>query len=469
MGGRPITAREVLVAALFTLSCILGILYVWDRFGGTLPLRPHGWVFHSYFDQAANLADNEDVRVAGVKVGRVISVSPSSGLTDAKMELGAKYAPLPLDTHAILRSKTLLGENYVELTFGSPTAPKLSEYGYLPYRQVAATQQVDQVLGAFDAPTRAALKQFLADFSSALDGEGTSLNGAVADAAPAVTDLQQTVAILDRQGADVQRLVNASGVALRAIAGNSGALQSLVTSGDQVLGATAARNRALTQTVGALPPLLAQLRPALEQVQATSQDAAPTLHALAPVAPLVAPALSQADTLAPTLTRLFHALPATTASVRRGVPAATDVVGSVKTLSGALDAAGRQLVPVIQFAVKYIHDLISTSANLGAATEGTVTDPNGSTQHYARVLVPLISEGIVGVTSRSPTSRANPYPAPGAYGLLQSFDCRNTANPPGFPVFPGAANPGAPPCVTAQPWSFQGASRSYPQVQPFAP
>jgi hypothetical protein len=86
------------------------------------------------------------------------------------------------------RTKTLLGEAYIDLSPGTPSARKLHEGGTLPAGQVEPTQQLDQVLGAFDEPTRDALKRFLADFSRALRGRSQDLNDALGNAVPAVQE-----------------------------------------------------------------------------------------------------------------------------------------------------------------------------------------------------------------------------------------------------------------------------------------
>ena len=60
------------------------------------------------------------MRISGVPVGKVkaIELDEQTAARDATIELEAKYAPIPKDTQAILRQKTLLGETYVELTPG---------------------------------------------------------------------------------------------------------------------------------------------------------------------------------------------------------------------------------------------------------------------------------------------------------------------------------------------------------------
>ena len=72
------------------------------------------------FPEATQLAQEADVRISGVRVGRVKTKEPNeqTGLTDTEIEIDARYAPIPKDTRAILRQKTLLGETYVELSPG---------------------------------------------------------------------------------------------------------------------------------------------------------------------------------------------------------------------------------------------------------------------------------------------------------------------------------------------------------------
>ena len=70
------------------------------------------------------------MRISGVSVGKVKAIELSDdGLADATIEIEPKYAPIPADTQAILRQKTLLGETYVELTPGDGEAPLIPEGG----------------------------------------------------------------------------------------------------------------------------------------------------------------------------------------------------------------------------------------------------------------------------------------------------------------------------------------------------
>ena len=83
--------------------------------------------------EAATLAEEADVRMAGVNVGKVKTKELDAGgaRTIVEIQIDEPYAPIPKDTRAILRQKTLLGETYLELTPGN------SRRGHAPGRRAA--------------------------------------------------------------------------------------------------------------------------------------------------------------------------------------------------------------------------------------------------------------------------------------------------------------------------------------------
>ena len=104
---------RILVMVLFALSCFGILLYLWLVFGGSTPLKPQGYRVKVNFPEATQLAQEADVRISGVPVGRVKKKELDEETTSVEIELDGKYAPLPGDTRAVLRQKTLLGETYV--------------------------------------------------------------------------------------------------------------------------------------------------------------------------------------------------------------------------------------------------------------------------------------------------------------------------------------------------------------------
>src|SRR3954451_18859465 len=117
MGLKAPKLSLILIAVAFALSCFGFTLFVWKSFGGTTPFNAHGYEVHILFgSEASQLSPNADVRISGVRVGKVISVVRRGLGADALVEIDEKYAPLPKDTLAIVRFKTLLGETFVGLT-----------------------------------------------------------------------------------------------------------------------------------------------------------------------------------------------------------------------------------------------------------------------------------------------------------------------------------------------------------------
>ena len=96
---------------LFALSCVGLLLFLWLSFGGTIPFNPQGYRIEATFPNAFDLADQADVRIAGVTVGKVVSkqISPKSNGTLVTMQLDKQYSPIRRNAQAILRTKTLLG------------------------------------------------------------------------------------------------------------------------------------------------------------------------------------------------------------------------------------------------------------------------------------------------------------------------------------------------------------------------
>jgi hypothetical protein len=344
---------------------------------------------------------------------------------------------------------------------GSRTAPKLPDGGRLPTGNVETTQTVDKVLSTFDAPTRHDFKRFLTDFAVAAKGRGTSLNDVLGNAAPASADLHRLSVVLDAEGPALSTLIRDSGKALNQIGDRSQDVQTLIGAGNQVLSATASQDRALTATVRLAPGFLRRLRHTMAQLDATAGDAGPALRTLRPVAPLVRPALTGAEALAPELRTAFRRMDPIVRQSKTTLPALTRTLRASRPLLDVLEPAGRDLVPVLQLLEVYRRDVVGSLANGAAAAQGTV---NG--KHAVRIGLALNNETTLGQPIRQGTSRWNPYYAPGRaidfWTGHQALDCRKASlvSAPPEPVEP---------CTQAAPWTFQGASRLFPHLQPNPP
>jgi phospholipid/cholesterol/gamma-HCH transport system substrate-binding protein len=91
MQKRAPTLGNILVIILFTLSCFGLLLFLWESFGGPLPLKPKGYRMTVAFPRVLALAEESNVRISGVDVGHVISVKKGAeGRTIATIEISSK-------------------------------------------------------------------------------------------------------------------------------------------------------------------------------------------------------------------------------------------------------------------------------------------------------------------------------------------------------------------------------------------
>ena len=429
----------VMLAIAFTLSCIGLITFVWTQFYGTIPLAPQGYEVQALFQESGLLVPGADVRISGVNVGRVESVSNRGRYSRVTMDINPPYVPIPADTRAILRQKTLLGEAYIELSTGDRATRKLRDGGTLPRSQVEPTQQLDQVLSAFGKPAQRNLQEFLAGGAASLAGRAGELSQAVANLDPAVSDLETISESLDQQRGDLGRLVRESGAVFSILSQRSAQVRSLIGAGDQVLSATAARNRALGATVDAMPPFLAALRTTLRVADTSLRLAKPSVSALLPVAPKLRPVLSDLISLAPSAVSLLHAAPGLLHDALRALPAVTSFTRAFHPALDALVPALKQISPVIDFIGLYHREILAAMGNLAASLEAIAPaqttgwpDHPGSAS-YLRALSAIGNESLFGQSIREPTNRSNAYFSPGELsfigrGGLLSASCANTGN-----------------------------------------
>jgi phospholipid/cholesterol/gamma-HCH transport system substrate-binding protein len=489
---------KLLVMVTFALTCFGLLLFLWLAFGGATPLKPKGYQFKVSFGEATQLAHEADVRISGVPVGKVkdIQTNAQTGRSDATIQLDAEYAPLPADSKAMLRQKTLLGETYVELTPGSARGPKVPDNGRLGRGQVADTVELDEILRAFDPKTREAFQTWIQTQAQALDGRGADLNAALGNLAPFAQDTEQVLRILNAQKPAVRQLVRNTGEVFDALSERDGQLASLITNSNKVFATTAARNAELQATWKALPAFEKESSTTLRRITAFANNANPVVTDLQPAARELSPTLQSLQGLAPDLKKLFQDLGPLTAASKRGLPATQEFLDQLRGLLPEFDPLLRNLNPVLDGARLYSKEINAFAANAGSATEASTSgfDPdNGGRLHYLRVVSPLSPEMLAQYPKRLPTNRTNAYPFPGDTLQLKdglpSFETRHCASgsnqvPKLGPNVPGVLddvlrqniikvvyggdenNVPAPPCKQQPRFDLHGTLTRFPQVTP---
>ncbi|MEA2330032.1 MAG: phospholipid/cholesterol/gamma-HCH transport system substrate-binding protein, partial [Thermoleophilaceae bacterium] len=415
------SAGKMAAMIAFALSCVAILLYLWLVFGGSVPLRPEGYRFEVKFPEATQLAQEADVRISGVNVGKVKKkvADRESGLTNTVLELNVKYAPIPADTRAILRQKTLLGETYVELTPGDRSGKRLPDGGTLDAGQVSPTVELDEIFRTFDPRTRRAFSDWMADQGRAVGNGGKALNDALGSLAPFSEDVGDTLRILDEQSEATRGVVRDTGAVFEALSERQGQLRGLVSNSNRVFRATAERNRELADAFVVFPTFLRETRATTRRLSTFAKDTDPLVSQLRPFARQFSPTLVQLKGLAPDLKGLLRDIGPLVSVSRRGLPALQRSLDDTKPLLARLDPFLRDLQPVFDYLGLYKRELTAFFANASAVTQAT--DPSTITPQplsYLRTTNPLNPEVLAAYDERISTNRSNPYPEPGGYSQL---------------------------------------------------
>jgi ABC-type transporter Mla subunit MlaD len=391
------------------------------------------------------------VRIAGVSVGKVIdkSLDPNGNGTIATVQMTNAYAPVHQDARAILREKTILGETYIELTPGSPTARAVPDGGLLSRGQVQPAVQLDQIFNAFDPQTRRAFQVWQAELAKAIHGNDQNLNDVLGNLPQFAADATDILRVLDVQHTAVVNLLQKGAIVFSALSQDQTSLRNLITSGEATFAVTAANNNAIADTFHVFPTFLNESKATMTRLKAFSLDTDPLIKQLEPVAQNLGPTLHSVRVLSPDLEHLFVNLGPLITVSQTGLPAVRDILHGAKPLLGALGPFLEQLNPIFdwialhqQLTSDFISNGAGALAGLTQLPNANGISPTGSglncqgvpCGHYLRQFGPTGPETLSLAPTRDSGNRGNTYPPPLWLGLPANFtkgnfpawDCKNT-------------------------------------------
>ena len=434
METRPPTAIRILIAVGFAISCFALALFLWVAFGGPVPLAAESYRVNVPFDEATQLAQESDVRISGVSVGKVKRIELNDdGRAEATIEVDPAFAPIPSDTQATLRQKTLLGETYVELSPGSDEAEPLAEDGDLPAAQVAESVQIDEVFRTFDEPTRDAFQAWMQTQAAALEGRGEDLSAAIGSLEPFARQATDALRILDSDEQAVRGFVSNGGEVFEALSERQGQLSGLISASREVFETTANRNAELEEIFQIFPTFLRESRATLTRLEEFAIDTDPLVTQLRPAVRELSPTLVALGDLAPDLESFLRAFDETIVASRVGLPALQELLDDdLRPLLARIDPYFAELNSFLETIGLYRAELAGLLANGAAVTNGTRTESDNVARHHLRTSAVFGPQFLSAYDNRLRVDRSNPYLRPLGYlglpGGLDSFETRHCAS-----------------------------------------
>ncbi|HEY1359959.1 MAG TPA: MlaD family protein [Thermoleophilaceae bacterium] len=473
---------KIVAMVVFTLSVFGLLMFLWLSFGGSIPLRPKGYRIEVAFPEAATLAQEADVRMAGVNIGKVKKKRLDKGgaRTIVELEIDHQYAPIPKDARAILRQKTLLGETYVQLSQGHKELGYVKDHGRLANNRVEPTVELDEIFSAFDKPTRAAFQDWVHELAAAIQhhspGPAEDLNDALGNLSGFAVDGSKLLKTLDEQEVAVRRLVKNTGVVFGAINERQGALHDLILNANNVFEATQSRDEALAETFQIFPTFLDESKATLARLEHTSRNAHPLINDLKRPADDLGPTVRDLGRLSPDLEHLFRNLDPLVKAGKNSVPDLQNIFHEIGPVIDALHPFFQELNPILS----YLNFNQTTVAGFFQNGAPDVSGHAGGNRYQTNV--GIIEGGSFNRWLKRPDSeRGNAYMAPNALqraialGTIESFDCNPSGGPVVNPNDAESAPPGPvqngqkrPPCFVAPSSLYNGHKFEIPQ-RGFAP
>ena len=323
MQKRAPTLANMIVIVLFVLSCFGLLLFLWESFGGPVPLKPKGYRMTVAFPKSLALAEQSEVRISGVNIGRVVALKHGhGGRTRAELEINQKYAPIRANMHAILRQKTLLGETYVQLIpqNGGHTGPFLADNGQLADcagRTVGHARRHPLCVRSEDAPRL----PDLAAVAGRRDQRArrTAQRRLLRDQ-PFVQHANTLVGILASQEGAVRALVKNTGVVFNALGSRDHQLEGLIVNGEHSFHALSEGSQAFAAAFRALPTFERKSRTALKELDRFATVASPFLDEFRPVERKLSTLLNAAKPFAPQFDSFLTSLGPLSAAAKKGLP-----------------------------------------------------------------------------------------------------------------------------------------------------
>jgi phospholipid/cholesterol/gamma-HCH transport system substrate-binding protein len=266
----PFRERNPVIIGAVSLAVIAAFILAAFK-AEDLPLIGGGDTYYAAFSEAGGLKANDEVRIAGVRVGKVQAVElvDDHVRVSFKVEKGADFGK---ETGAAIRVKTLLGAMYLGL---EPAGRgQLAEGAEIPVRRTTSPYDVVE---AFSGLAERSEAIDTADLTESLNTLGELTENTPEEFQAALTglsDLSQNIAARDQQ---LNTLLQSTKKVSTVLGDRRGDLVTLMRDGDKLFRALAARRESVhnllvatsqlsVQLTGLVRDTRADLKPALDHL-----------------------------------------------------------------------------------------------------------------------------------------------------------------------------------------------------------
>ena len=319
---RLVAAALMVVAAAGAAALVLG-----SRAEGASDYR-----VDVIFDSARGVIPGQLVKVAGAPVGSIKDVKVTPGYRGADRARGrppvrpvqgrrALQHPARGPDRRVLRA--------VRPGHGGrpPAARRGGQAADGPRARTTLPVGLMDLFELANVPVRDRARVLINELGIGLIARGEDLNAILRRTNPALQQARRGITLLNRQRADLDRIVRSTDRVAASLARRRGRVRDFIRGAARVTEVTGSRNAQLSEGVRRLPALLRATRPALRAVDRFSADAEPLLDEVRAAAPGVATSLRELRTFAGTSAEPLRGLRSTLVRGRRAAIKAKPFTG----------------------------------------------------------------------------------------------------------------------------------------------
>jgi phospholipid/cholesterol/gamma-HCH transport system substrate-binding protein len=270
VGGKPFSSRNP--TTIGAIGLVLIAVLLWAAFNaGKLPIIGGGTSYTAYFTEDAGLRPNDDVRIAGVNVGKVSSTALDGDRVKVKFKV--KNAFVGDQSTVAIRLKTLLGAKYLGVE--SIGTKKQNAKDPIP---LSRTSSPFDIYPAFTELTQTVDKINTDNLAKSFQTLATAFQGTPPDVKPVLTGLSRLSNTIASRDTVLRTLLAKANAVTGVLAQRDTVLQQLITDGGALLDELNSRRDAIHSLLLNTSTLAAQLEGLVADNQNTIGPMLDNLH-----------------------------------------------------------------------------------------------------------------------------------------------------------------------------------------------
>jgi len=363
----PGLGRDLLVLAALVMVGVLSAGYIVSQYGMKAPWQDEVEIAAEFETApAVDPESNQEVRIAGVPVGKIESAEPQpNGTARVVMSLEPGHTVYD-NARAVLRSKAPVNIMYVSLDPGGPPGKPLSEGATIPVSRTERLTQPWELLNKFGPRTRDAITSLIDEADAALASAPGQLPGGLRSTDSVMAGFRPVVTELRERRENISQLVTSLAQVSAAVGSDDHRLARLTSSLQTSLSVLAQRDKELGATLRQVPGFTQELDQAMTSTSGLTGQLNPTLDALRGASDELPATLSRlADTMGEA-DKLIQAARPAVANAKPVVtdlrPLATDVnsaLGDLAPVTGQLPTATKRIVPWMNDLAAFVYQTSS--------------------------------------------------------------------------------------------------------------